>query len=376
MKRAARKRVPKMIFNFVEGGVLDEIGNNRSIDAMRSVQFRQRAFPNVSNMNLSSSILGKETRVPFFVSPMGMLGMVHPHADPGVAKAIAEAGGVFIHSAWSGVGLPEVVQAAPGQVWAQAQFWKDRSYTEQHLDQAESLGVNVLVLPGDCTVGEERERELYHGLNRLPPILTLPDLISCAMRPRWVAGYLLGGRRVTYGNYAPGGRPLKMSEMKPFMKNQKDRSVSWKDVRAIRERWKGKVVIKGVMCAEDARIALDLGADAVYVSTLGGRQFDRQPGTIEVLDEVVEAVGGRAEVYCDGGVYRGADVLNILSRGATAAGIGRAAAYALAAGGRPAVSQFLGTLTDELQTAMAFCGVQSISEIDASIRRSFSDAVS
>jgi L-lactate dehydrogenase (cytochrome) len=370
MRQMAYRRLPKMMYDFLEGGVLDEITTRRNTEAMQSVKYRQRAFPDVAQMHLSTSMLGQTTEVPFFVGPMGMLGMIHPDADPGIARAISDMGGIFIHSAWSGVALPEVVAAAaPGRVWAQTQFWKDRSHTDRHLAEARDLGIDVLVLPGDCTVGEERERELQHGMNQLPPVLSVPDIVSCALHPRWVAGVLFGGRKATYGNYQPQGRPLKMPEMKPFMKANKDLTVSWKDVQRVREQWPGKVVIKGIMCAEDARTAIDLGADAVYVSNLGGRQFDRGAATIEVLDEVVAAVDGQGEVYCDGGVHRGSDVLNILSRGAQAAGIGRAAAYALAAGGGKTVAQLLTTLRSELQTAMGFCGVNNIEAINASIRR-------
>ncbi|MFJ4264157.1 alpha-hydroxy acid oxidase [Paenarthrobacter nicotinovorans] len=370
MKQAAYRRLPKMMFDFLEGGVLDEVTAARNLEAMRSVTYRQRAFPDVAHMDLSSSMLGQKTEVPFFIGPMGMLGMIHPDADPGIARAITDMGGIFIHSAWSGVALPEVVAAAaPGRVWAQAQFWKERRHTERHLAEAQDLGIDVLVLPGDCTVGEDREREMQHGMTRLPPALSLPDIVSCAMHPRWVAGVLFGGRKATYGNYQPEGRPLRMSEMKPFMKANKDLTVSWKDVQKTRQQWPGKLVIKGIMCAEDARIAIELGADAVYVSNLGGRQFDRGAATIDVLDEVVAEVNGQVEVYCDGGVHRGSDVLNVLSRGAQAAGIGRAAAYALAAGGGNAAAQLLATIRSELQIAMGFCGVNTIGDINPSVRR-------
>ncbi|MGW3954333.1 alpha-hydroxy-acid oxidizing protein [Streptomyces sp. NPDC004752] len=367
-KRVARRRLPRMAFDFLEGAVLDELTNERNIRDVRGVEFKQRAFPSVSALQTDVSMLGQRCEVPFFIAPMGMLGLMHPDADVDVARAAHRAGAVFIHSAWSGVSLPEVAAAAPGHVWSQVNFWKERAHTERHLAQARDLGIDVLVLPGDCVLGDKREHDLHHGLNRLPPALSLPDLLSCAVRPRWVSNVLFR-RKVTYGNYLENGRPLRMSRMKPWMAQNEDMSITWSDVIRVRAEWPGKIVIKGIMCAEDAWIALDHGADAIYVSNHGGRQFDRQPSTISVLQEVVQAVDGRCEVYCDGAVTRGADALAHLSGGATAAGLGRSAVYALAAGGEQAVSRLLGIFADEFTQAMRFCGVTSAREVTSEVRR-------
>ncbi|MDI9888775.1 alpha-hydroxy acid oxidase [Streptomyces sp. HNM0645] len=367
-KRRARRRLPRMVFDFLEGAALDELTSDSNIRDVRRVEFKQRAFPSVSALQTDVSMLGRHCETPFFIAPMGMLGLMHPDADVGVARAVHRAGAVFIHSAWSGVSLPEVAAAAPGRVWSQVNFWKERAHTEQHIAQARDLGIDVLVLPGDCVLGDKRERDLRHGLDRLPPAFGLPDLLSCAVHPRWLSNVLFR-RRVTYGNYLENGRRLRMSRMKPWMDENDDMSVTWSDVARVRAEWPGMIVIKGIMCAEDARIALDQGADAIYVSNHGGRQFDRQPSTISVLEEVVRAVDGRCEVYCDGAVTRGADALAYLSSGATAAGVGRSAAYALAAGGGQAVSRLLGILTDEFTQAMGFCGVTSAREVTSEVRR-------
>ncbi|RKQ90181.1 L-lactate dehydrogenase (cytochrome) [Mycolicibacterium mucogenicum 261Sha1.1M5] len=369
MKGAARRRLPKMVFDFLEGGVLDEITVARNTADLRAVEFKQRTLAELEDSHTAVSMLGRQSDIPFFVSPMGMLGMMHPHADVGVARAITRAGGTFIHSAWSGVTLDEVVAAAePGRVWGQVNYWKNREHTERHLENLRKHAIDVLVLPGDCVFGDKRERDLHHGLNNLPPRLSIPDMISCALRPAWVANILFG-RKVTYGNYTINGRPLKMSQMKPWMAENEDVTVSWRDLAKTRENWQGKIVLKGVMCAEDAKRALDLGVDAIFVSNHGGRQFDRQPSTVSVIEEVVEAVDGRAEVYADGGVARGHDALAMMSAGATAVGLGRSVAYALAAGGEAAVSKLIAQLTAEFEQAMGFCGVSDPALAGPEIRR-------
>lgn len=369
MKQAARRRLPKMVFDFLEGGVLDEITVARNSADLREVAFKQRTLAELGALSTATSMLGTACEVPFFISPMGMLGMMHPHADVGVARAMTAAGGTFIHSAWSGVTLDEVVASAtPGRVWGQVNYWKNREYTEQHIANLQRHNIDVLVLPGDCVFGDKRERDLHHGLNNLPPRLSIPDMASCALRPLWVANILFG-RKVTYGNYTVDGKPLRMSQMKPWMAANDDTSVSWRDLARTRETWKGKIVLKGVMCAEDAKRALDIGADAIFISNHGGRQFDRQPSTVSVIEEVVAAVDGRAEVYADGGVTRGHDVLAMMSAGASAVGLGRSVAYALAAGGEPAVAKLLGVLRSELEQAMGFCGVANLDAVGADIRR-------
>ncbi len=360
MKRVAKRRLPRMVFDFLEGGVLDEITVQRNTADLHAVELKQRTLADVGVPSFAVSMLGQVCDTPFFVSPMGMLGMMHPHADVGVARAMTRAGGIFIHSAWSGVTLDEVVAASvPGRVWGQVNFWKDRAHTERHLESLERHGIDVLVLPGDCVWGDKRERDLHHGLNMLPPRLSPGDLLSTALRPGWIANVLFN-RKVTYGNYTIDGRPLKMSQMKPWMSQNEDLTVTWRDLAATRERWNGKVVLKGVMSGEDAKLALDLGVDAIFVSNHGGRQFDRQPSTYSVLEEVVAAVDGRAEVYVDGGVSRGHDALALISAGATAVGLGRSAAYALAAGGEQGVEKLIGILTSELEQAMGFCGVSEL----------------
>lgn len=357
-----------MVFDFLEGAALDEITNERNLRDLRNIELKQRTFAPVRELRTDVSMLGRRYETPFFIAPMGMLGMLHPDADIGVARAAHHTGAVFIHSAWSGVSLPEVSAAAPGSVWAQVNFWKDRGHTDRHIAQARDLGIEVLVLPGDCVMGDKRDRDLHHGLNRLPPAFDLSDFASCALHPRWIANVLFR-RKITYGNYLENGRPLRMTRMKPWMAENNDTTVTWSDVARVRSEWTGSLVIKGIMCAEDARIALDHGVDAIYVSNLGGRQFDRQPSTYSVLAEIVAAVDGRCEVYCDGAVRRGGDALAYLSSGATAAGIGRSAAYALAVGGAEAVSRLLKILNDELIQAMGFCGVQSAREVSPEVRR-------
>jgi len=218
---------------------------------------------------------------------------------------------------------------------------------------------------GDVGSSSKRERDLHHGLS-MPPRPPVADYFNAAIHPAWVWRWLTG-RKMTYGNYQINGRPLRMDEMNNWMASNKNPGATWDDVARLRAEWKGNLVIKGIMDAEDAARAVDEGADGIFVSNHGGRQFDSQPATIDVLPSIVDAVGGRAEVYLDGGIRRGHDIVKAVALGAKAALAGRPFAYALAAGGEPAVDRVFGILHEELKGAMGFVGKASVADLDSSI---------
>lgn len=362
---ASRKHLPKMISDYLEGGALDETTMRANATQLNGLQLRQRSMVDVSAIDTSTTVLGQRIDLPLLVSPMGMLTIFHPGSDPAVARAAVKAGSIFIHSAWAGCSLEEVAKIAPHNLWAQIAFWKDDEETRKYVERARNVGVNTLVVAGDVGSSSKRERDLHHGLS-MPPRPPMLDYLLTATRPAWVWRWLTG-RKMTYGNYNINGRALRMDEMNNWMAENKNASANWDDFAKLRAEWSGKLVIKGIMDAEDAARAVDEGADGIFVSNHGGRQFDSQPATIDVLPSIVQAVAGRAEIYVDGGIRRGHDIVKAVSLGATAAMAGRPFAYALATGGESAVEKAFSILSEEFKGAMGFVGKTSVADLDESV---------
>lgn len=365
LRRRAKRRLPAMVYDFIEGGALDELTLRRNREALEAQLLPQRVLVDTSQRHATASILGTRLDLPLVVSPMGLLTVCHPDADVAIARAAATSGSVFVHSPWSGCSLEEVTDAAPGRVWAQIAFWNDSSETERHIDRAQALGVETLVVAGDVAVSSKRDRDLRHG-SGMPPRPPLRDVVDTALHPGWVLRWLLG-RRITWGTYRIDGRAIRMSEMGAWMDRNTNQAASWDDIARLRSRWKGNLVVKGVMTQADARLAIDHGIDGVFVSNHGGRQFDGQLATIEALPSVVDAVDGRAAVIMDGGIRRGSDIAKALSLGADAAAAGRPFALGLAAAGRPGVERAFDVLHDELLTVMGFLGVTRIEGLPESL---------
>ncbi|MCI1017194.1 alpha-hydroxy-acid oxidizing protein [Microbacterium sp. C5A9] len=365
LRRRAKRRLPAMVYDFIEGGALDELTLRRNREALEAQLLPQRVLVDTSQRHATASILGTRLDLPLVVSPMGLLTVCHPDADVAIARAAATAGSVFTHSPWSGCSLEEVTDAAPGRVWAQIAFWNDASETERHIDRAAALGIDTLVVAGDVAVSSKRDRDLRHGTG-MPPNPPLRDVIDTALHPGWVLRWLLG-RRITWGSYRIDGRPIRMGEMDAWMDRNSNQAATWGDVARLRSRWKGNLVIKGVMTQADARLAVEHGADGVFVSNHGGRQFDGQLATIEALPSVVDAVDGRAAVIMDGGIRRGSDIAKALSLGADVVAAGRPFALGLAAGAQPGVEKAFELLRDELLTVMGFLGVVRIDGLPDSL---------
>ena len=364
-RMASRKQLPKMISDYLEGGALDETTMLANEDRFNALMLRQRSLVDVSDINTSTTVLGHSLALPLMVAPMGMLTIFHPGSDPAVARAAVRAGSIFIHSAWAGCSLEEVAKVAPDSLWAQVALWKDPEETVSYVKRAGAVGVETLVVAGDVGSSSKRERDLHHGLS-MPPRPPLADYFNAATRPGWLWRWLTG-RKMTYGNYEIDGRPLRMNEMNSWMASNKNPGATWEQFARLRSEWSGNLVIKGIMDADDAVRAVEEGADGIFVSNHGGRQFDSQPATIDVLPSIVEAVDGRAEVYLDGGVRRGHDIAKAVALGARAVLAGRPFAHALATGGEPAVDHAFSILRDELVGAMGFLGKTSVAKLDESI---------
>lgn len=358
LRRLARRRLPGLVFDFLEGGALDELTLDRNRTALDQLLLPQRVLRDVSVSDTRTDILGQSLDLPLVVSPMGMLTGFHPAADVAVARAAARAGSRFIHSPWSGCSLEEVAQAAPGHVWAQIAFFADEGLTRSHIQRAKALGIDTLVIAGDVAVSSKRDRDLAHGTS-MPPKPPLKDVINTALHPGWILRWLTG-RPMTYGTYTVNNRPIKMNQMGPFMQEQERKNATWDSVAQLREQWDGKIIVKGVMAAEDARLAVNHGADGVFVSNHGGRQFDAQLSTIEALPRVVDAVDGRGVVIMDGGIRRGSDVYKALALGADLVSAGRPFAYGLAAAAESGVDKAFEILKDELETVLGFVGAPGL----------------
>jgi L-lactate dehydrogenase (cytochrome) len=365
MRKIAKRRLPRMVFDYLDGAALDEVTLRDNTADFEHLRLRQRVLQDVSQSHLETSVLGQRVALPIMISPMGALTLFHPDADLALARAAVRAGTIFIHSAWSGTPLEEVVKVAPNSTWAQIAFWKDKGVTRGHIDRAAAAGVDVLVVAGDVGVSSKRERDLHHSFDyRARPLLR--DMLDAATKPAWLTRFALG-RKITYGNYQIDGRPMRLNEMGPFMHENDNPGSTWADVEELRSWWSGKIVIKGVMTADDTCQAVRSGADAVIVSNHGGRQFDTQPSTIASLPEVVAAADGHLEVFVDSGIRRGSDVVKCLALGANACLIGRPAIYGLAATGPVGVDQVFEFLRDELVVTLGCVGLTDVKDLDRSV---------
>lgn len=364
-RRIARRRLPSMVFDFLDGGALDESTLRANTDDLTRILLQQRILRDVADIDISVTVLGRSLKLPILIAPMGLMSLFVPDADVAMARAAHRAGTIFLHSAWSGTSLADVAAAGRGNVWAQAAFWRHPERLDEHLERITRNGIDVLVLPGDVAYSSKRERDLRHGfsMERLP---RPASLLEAARHPRWCRR-ILTAPPVAFGNQVAKRRWRGFKQMAEFLDDAENPSATWEDVRRIRDRWSGKIVLKGVMAADDARRAVDAGVDAVYVSNHGGRQFDSQPSTAAALPAIARAVGGQVEILVDGGVRRGSDILKMRAMGATACLVGRPAVYGVSAHGEDGVGTVLDILADELRTALGFAGCRSFADVGAEI---------
>jgi L-lactate dehydrogenase (cytochrome) len=365
MRRVAKRRLPRMVFDYLDGAALDEFtmrDNERDFEHFR---LRQRVLLDVSRSHLEVDVLGQRIALPAMIAPMGALTLFHPDADLILARAAVQANTIFVHSAWSGTSLEEVVKVAPTSTWAQIALWKNTGVTKDHVERAAAAGIDVLVVAADVSMGAKRERDLHHQFDyRARP--RFRDMLDSATKPAWLTRFATG-RKMTYGNYQVEGRPMRLNEMEKFISENKNPGSSWGDVEELRKQWPGKIVIKGVMTAEDCRRAVGSGMDAVIVSNMGGRHFDGQPSTVAVLPEVVAAADGHLEVLVDSGIRRGSDVAICLALGAKACFIGRPPVYGLAARGADGVDQVFRFLREELAMTLGNVGLTDVNDLDMSV---------
>jgi L-lactate dehydrogenase (cytochrome) len=358
-RRAAQRKLPRLMFDYVDGGSYSEETLKRNTADFAGVELRQRVMRDVSKLSTGVELFGQKLAMPVMLAPVGMAGLLARRGEVQAAKAAKTAGVPFCLSTLSICGLEEVSRtAAP---WFQLYILKDRGYMRELLAQAKRLGSPVLVFTVDLPVPGSRYRDMRSGL--FGGGVGLRQAMDVAAHPGWLWDVWLAGRPHTFANAAPAvGEGAGFAEFWVWVRKNFDPTLTWDDLAWIREAWGGPIVVKGVLDAEDARRAADLGVDGVIVSNHGGRQLDGAPSGIRALPPVVNAVGHRTAVLMDGGVRTGLDVLKALSLGARACLIGRPWAFALAARGERGVASMLATMKAELHTAMALTGCTDIAK--------------
>jgi L-lactate dehydrogenase (cytochrome) len=366
LRARARRRVPRAMFDYADRGSYDEVTLRRNRADLESIRFRQRVAVDVSHQSLATTLVGEPVTLPVGIAPTGLTGLFHRNGEIEGARAAHAFGVPFCLSTMSICSIEDVRAAVDRPFWFQLYLMRDRGFNAELIGRAQAAGCPVLVLTLDLQMLGVRRRDVRNGLS-VPPRLTLRNALEIAARPAWALGVLLGKRR-TFGNLA--GRASGASNLvalSQWIASQFDPTVSWKDVAWVRERWPGKLVLKGILDADDARIAATTGADAIVVSNHGGRQLDGAPSTISVLPEIAAAVDGRCEVLFDGGIECGQDVLKALALGARGCLIGKAFLYGLAALGRAGVTKTLELIRDELRVTLGLAGLADVRAVDRRI---------
>ncbi len=359
----AHRRLPAMLSGFVDSGASSEAtlaANSRDFDRWT---LNQRVLVDISSRSLATHFLGADRPLPFMLAPLGLTGMLWPRGEEAAARAAAASGIPYCLSTASICSLEEVVAAAgPGTVYYQLYVMTDRALTERMVERAEAAGIDTLFLTVDTIVGGIREADIRSGFrtaDRPSPKAAL-DILR---HPGWALGMLRESPRPRLGNLSEWGEFNGLMAQAAALVRQLDPTLSWTDLRWLRDRWKGRLVIKGILSVDDAQRAVDAGADAIVVSNHGGRQLDGARSAIAVLPEIAAAVGGRAEILFDSGIRRGAQIVKALALGADACMLGRAFVYGLSVAGEAGVAKAIDLVRNEMDITLALMGVTSIAEL-------------
>ncbi len=367
-RRLAQRKIPKAIFDYADGGSYEERTLRRNAADLDAMSFRQRVMVDVSKISLATTLLGSAVSMPLAIGPTGLAGLFHGDGEILGARAAAACGIPFCLSTMSICSIEDVRAATQEPFWFQQYLMKDRGFNQELIDRAAAARCSALMLTLDLQVIGERRRDPRNGLT-IPPQLTLRNAWDIATKPAWALKVLFGKRR-TFGNLVGRiGGSSGINTLAEWTATQFDASANWRDVEWVRSRWPGKLILKGVLDAEDARLAAAAGADAIVVSNHGGRQLDGAPSSISVLSEIVDSVGGRCEVMFDGGVRSGQDIAKALALGARGALIGKAFLYALSAAGEAGVTRAIEIMRNELRVTLALTGISSIEAVGPHILR-------
>ena len=363
----AQKRVPRMFYDYADSGSWTESTYRANESDFQKINLRQRVAVNMENRSTASTMIGQQVAMPVAIAPTGLTGMQHADGEILAARAAKKFGIPFTLSTMSICSIEDVSKGTDGHpFWFQLYVMRDRDFIERLIERARAANCSALVITLDLQILGQRHKDLKNGLSA-PPKLTIANMINIATKPRWALG-MLGTSRREFGNIVGHVKGVEnMSSLSAWTAQQFDPRLNWGDVEWIKKRWGGKIILKGIQDVEDARLAVESGADAMIVSNHGGRQLDGAQSSIEALPAIVDAVGSKIEVHMDGGIRSGQDVLKARALGAQGTYIGRAFLYGLGAMGQPGVEKALQIIHNELDLTMAFCGRTQMDTVDKSI---------
>ena len=366
LRAAAKKRLPRVVFDYIDGGADTEWTMRENARIFDDVILRPRSAVATASVDLRTTVLGEHLELPFLLAPVGSSRLFYPRGEEAAARAAGEAGTIYTLSTLAGCPVAGVKAATRGPVWYQLYLIGGRDVAMGGIERAKKAGCSALVVTVDTPVAGNRERDVRNGTKELvsgAPFTMFPYTFQFLARPRWLTAFLLDGGLMKFPNVVLKDGPMPYADVGAALEQS---MVSWDDFRWIREAWQGPIVVKGVHTADDARRAIDQGAEAMVVSNHGGRQLDGVAPTLRVLPEVLAAVNGQAEVLLDGGIRRGSDVVKALCLGAKAVLIGRAYAYGLGAAGWEGVSRTIDILRSGIVRTMKLLGSASVRDLDRS----------
>ena len=362
----AQKRVPRMFYDYADSGSYTEGTYRANESDFQKIKLRQRVAVNMDNRTLRTTMAGTDTIMPVAIAPTGLTGMQHADGEMLAALAAKKFGIPFTLSTMSICSIEDIAAATRAPFWFQLYWMRDRDFMDRLMDRARAANVSALMLTLDLQVMGQRHKDLKNGMTA-PPKPTLANILNLMMKPRWCLG-MAGTKRHGFGNLIGHAKGVSdMTSLSTWTKEQFDPKLDWNDVEWIKKRWGGRLILKGIMDEEDARLAVESGADAMIVSNHGGRQLDGAPSSIKALPQIAQAVGKDIEVWMDGGIRSGQDVLKAVALGARGTLIGRAFLYGLGAMGEAGVTKALEIIYKELDVTMAFCGHTDIRRVDKAI---------
>ena len=368
LQQIAKRRVPKMFYDYADSGSWTETTYQKNESDFQRIKFRQRVAVDMSNRSTKTDMIGQTVAMPTALAPTGLTGMQHANGEILAAQAAEEFGIPFTLSTMSICSIEDVADNSSQPFWFQLYVMRDHDFSKRLVQRAKAAGCNALMLTLDLQILGQRHKDLKNGLTA-PPKLTIKNIINMATKPRWCMG-MLGTSRRTFGNiHGHVEGVTDMSSLGSWTSEQFDLTLDWDDVKRIKDWWGGKLIIKGILDAEDAKLAVKSGADALVVSNHGGRQLDGADSSIALLPEIVAAVGDDIEVWMDGGIRSGQDMLKAVALGAQGTLLGRAFLYGLGAGGKQGVTKALEIIHKELDMTMALCGHRDIRNITRDILR-------
>ncbi len=366
MRKKAKARVPRMFFDYAESGSWTEDTLRANINDLMGIKFRQRVAVDISKRSTEMEMLGEKLPMPVALAPTGLAGMQTADGEIHAARAAEKFGVPFTLSTMSVCSIEEVQSKTRDPFWFQLYVMRDRDFIDRLIKRAKEANCSALMITLDLQVMGQRHRDIKNGLS-VPPKINLPNILNLITKPKWCLG-MLGTKNRKFGNIVGHVKGVKdMSSLAEWTVNQFDPTLCWDDVLELRKKWSGKIVLKGIMDKEDAKAALNIGADAIIVSNHGGRQLDGASSSVSALPKILDIVQDKCEIWVDGGIRTGQDILRLIALGAKGTLIGRAFLYGLGAEGEKGVTRILEILQKELDLTMALCGATDLSRVDKNI---------